>query len=903
LAELETHVEKCTACLERLDQLSASGLSLSHFLLNDSLATPKTEAIKFSEVVAPGDMVGEYRILSEIGRGGLGAVFRCQHPRLEQQVAIKLLRRPDVADLGRLHLEGRLLTRMSHPNVARVFDFGNDNGRLYLVMELIEGDSLSQYCDGHRLSIRDRLRIFAQLCHGVQHAHQKGVIHRDLKPSNVLVADLDGQPTAKIIDFGISKDFADPSGDETLPGMLIGTPHYMSPEQASLGASAVDARSDLFSLGAILYELMIGETPFANSKTQSIMEVLHAIGHDEPQPAFCKLQDQPERLRHVASLRNVPPATLLKQLQHEPQWIIDALLAKDPNQRYDSAASLARDVEKVLDGQDISVGPPSRAYRMKRWIRRHPAATLGVTSLIGLLIFSSIGYVIVRSSLVREMQFKQELASSLVLIEAAQKDTLLALERESVANKSSQARFQQTKDVINNFYLQFAENAELQTPRMLPLRKQLLQQALGYYSELASAGDDDSFLEEVELAYRRMAEILRVLGEHSKCLAAVERALEYNRRLGDSTLVKIQRADIYSVQAFVLKQLRQNDESLQAYEQAASTLDHLHTQLDSDDEQWVVVTSKLSSILQSKALVYRLQHELQNAKENFDRALELRGECMARQTNDPRFWRQHASLMSDIANWHSLQGQSDEALRYLELGEESIAKAQLVSTPTASDEQWLAKTAGNRSVIFQADKKHEAASASLRKAIDHFEKLIVLDPVTVLHRADNAKAYRFYAATLADSGMVEEAGQQLFTSRDNYQLAWELSDKDLKYRRDLAKSEYELGKYLLARDRREESVLAFDTAIEHFSEVVLKSPQDGYAWMYLKESARLLVRILKQSDDSQKLEKAQAHLDQVNRLIEDKVEQAEVKLQLIETEDLVYKSLFWPTMNKLEPSS
>ncbi len=301
--------------------------------------------------------------------------------------------------LARFEAERQALAVMDHPNIARVLDAGTTpEGRPYFVMELVKGTQITTFCDANRLPTRKRLELFVAVCQAIQHAHQKGVIHRDIKPSNVLVALYDDNPLPKVIDFGIAKAAGNPLTERTLHtgfGTMLGTPEYMSPEQATFNQLDIDTRSDVYSLGVLLYELLTGTTPVDKSrfKEAALLEVLRVVREEDPPRPSVKLSTAEARAS-IAAVRGAAPDKLAKELRGELDWIVMKSLEKDRNRRYDTAASLARDVERYLKDELVEARPPSLGYRLRKITRKNRgpviAASLVLLTLVGGVIGTTL---------------------------------------------------------------------------------------------------------------------------------------------------------------------------------------------------------------------------------------------------------------------------------------------------------------------------------------------------------------------------------------------------------------------------------------------------------------------------------------------------------------------------------
>jgi eukaryotic-like serine/threonine-protein kinase len=347
----------------------------------------------------PGIVIGPYKLLQQIGEGGFGTVFMAEQTEpVRRKVALKVIK-PGMDTrqvIARFEAERQALAMMDHVNIARVLDAGaTADGLPYFVMELVHGVPITKYCDDNRLTPRQRLELFVPVCQAIQHAHQKGIIHRDIKPSNVMITLYDGKPVPKVIDFGVAKAIEQKLTERTLfttYGTMVGTLEYMSPEQAEMSALGVDTRSDIYSLGVLLYELLTGNTPLSHKTMKEAVyaEILRMIKEEEPPKPSTRLSDSGEALASISAQRHMEPGKLTKLVRGELDWIVMKALEKDRNRRYETANGLAKDVQRYLDDEPVLACPPSTWYRLRKLVRRHRglvlAASLVVLALVGGII-------------------------------------------------------------------------------------------------------------------------------------------------------------------------------------------------------------------------------------------------------------------------------------------------------------------------------------------------------------------------------------------------------------------------------------------------------------------------------------------------------------------------------------
>ena len=532
--------------------------------------------------------IGKYTVRSRLGEGGMGAVYEATQENPSRSVAIKVIKAgmDSGAVIARFESERQTLAMMNHPGIAHVYDAGRtEQGRPWFAMELVRGTPLTNNCDENRLPTKRRLELFRRVCHAIGHAHQKGVIHRDIKPSNVLVAEFDGEPTPKVIDFGIAKALSPGTQASTLTspgGSLIGTPAYMAPEQARLDSSTADTRADIYSLGVLLYELLTGTTPFAESDLQSrnLADMVRVICHDEPPAPSTRMSTIGVEATDAATQRSSDPRSLALTLKGDLDWIVMTCLEKDPDRRYESVGALSDDIRRHLADEPVFASPRGAVYRTRKFVRRHRVGVGVAAAFLALLVgtLSAISIALSRT---------------------------LAAEREA-------QRAQDDSDAFNTFLLE-------------DLIGSASPERIGHTVTVVSAieralGDIDERFADRPISGARIRSaiggVYHGLGLLDEARSVLERSLEDQRRLIGPDAP--QTLETSRALAAVLHHLGRADE-------AESTIEGAHTisetALDPDDPTRLAIAAQYGEILQTRGAHDRAEPMLRTSVEGMRRVL------------------------------------------------------------------------------------------------------------------------------------------------------------------------------------------------------------------------------------------------------------------------------------------
>jgi serine/threonine protein kinase/tetratricopeptide (TPR) repeat protein len=637
----------------------------------------------------PGDRIGPYRVRQRLGEGGMGVVWLAEQDEpIRRRVAIKIIKwgmdtRQVVA---RFASERQVLARLDHPNIARVFDAGStEHGRPSFVMEYVPGIAITEYCDKHRLTVIQRLELFLQVCEGVQHAHRNAIIHRDLKPQNVLVSVLEGRPVPKIIDFGVAKA-TDRSLEEgtvfTEHGQLIGTPEYMSPEQAEMSSLDVDTRTDLYSLGVLLYELLTGLLPFDSRQLRQagIDEIRRRIREDEPPLPSTRLgRDQPQT-ESIARAHATSVGRLVSELRGDLDWITMKALEKDRTRRYGTATELADDLRRHLRNEPVLASPPSTLYRVRKFVRRHAVGVAFAAVVFALVTTLAVTMTVQADRLARERDRTAAEA------EKARQVSEFLVQLFSVSDPGeSRGNTVTAREILDagadRVRLDLADQPAVQATMLRTMGRvytalSLFGAARPLLEEAVALGERDPAVDQLELA-AALYELVKLnlwLGQAEEALPLAEQSLAIReRQLGPDHLDVA--ASLTAVGA-THQHLDRLDASAEAHERALAIRE---AALGPDAEEVAVSVHNL-------AIVRYFQGDLERAAQLYQRSADIELRHVGRLNHG------YATSLHTLAIVRQDQGRLEEAL---ELERESLEIREEVLGPDHHHTALSLATLGN----------------------------------------------------------------------------------------------------------------------------------------------------------------------------------------------------------------
>jgi tetratricopeptide (TPR) repeat protein len=708
-------------------------------------------------------IAGRYKLIEEIGEGGMGTVWMAQQTEpVQRLVALKVIK-PGMDSkqvLARFEAERQALALMDHPNIARVLDAGTTaTGRPYFVMELVKGVPITRYCDEHRLTPKQRLELFVPVCQAIQHAHHKGIIHRDIKPSNVLVCLYDGRPVPKIIDFGIAKATGQQLTEKTVVtgfGNVIGTLEYMSPEQAELNQLDIDTRSDIYSLGVLLYELLTGTTPLEKKRLKEValLEVLRMIRQEEPPRPSTRLSESTESLPSVSAQRQMEPARLMKLMRGELDWIVMKALEKDRNRRYESASAFATDVGRYLADEPVQACPPSAWYRLRKFVRRNKGPVLAAVIFVLLLAAGIVGT-----------------TAGLVQALAAQRRALTERDEKEEAQR-------QTRQALNTLTDEVVEELLGRQVQLTEEHRAFLKKLLAYHAEFAAAKADDP------------------LGRRG-------------------------RAQGYSRVGLLNQRLGEYQDAETAYREALA----LDNDLAKDFPDQLDFRSDLAASYANLGNLLRDTGRPKDAEAAYRDALKLHQQLVAAAPDRPDLRQVRAKCQLNLGILLSDLGRPEEAETALGDGLALLTQLAAELPRRADIRQEMALGHLNLGIVLKDTDRPKLAEAAYRDALAIFEKLAEEFPQRSDFRQNLAASHSNLGVLLRATGRPQEAEDAYRHALDlRKKLAADFPHRP-DVRNDLASSHVCMGNLLWATGRLEKAEAAYRDALALFEKLADEFPQ------------------------------------------------------------------------------
>jgi serine/threonine protein kinase/tetratricopeptide (TPR) repeat protein len=766
---------------------------------------------------APGLVIaGRYTLVEKVGEGGMGEVWVARQTEpVKRQVALKLIKAgmDSRAVLGRFEQERQALALMDHPHIARVLDGGlTPTGQPFFVMELVNGLTLTRFCDEARLTPWQRLELFVPICQAVQHAHQKGIVHRDLKPANILVTLVDARPVPKVIDFGVAKATAGRLTDESLStqfGAVVGTLEYMAPEQAGYAGEDIDTRADVYSLGVILYELLTGLRPLdpKRLKKAALTEMIRILREEEPSKPSTRLSTE-ESLPSLAALRQTEPKKLMALLRGELDWVVMKCLEKQRDRRYETANALSRDVQRYLADEPVEARPPSAGYRLRKFLRRNKGPVLAA----GLVLLALLGGIVGTTWGMLHAERRRVEADQARLREAEQRT-----KAEKARDRTRQALDAMTSSVTGDSLTTQKTISEEQ--------KKFLSEVLSYYREFAGEkADDERSRARTAGAASRVGDIEYRLGRKEEAVAANRQALDgYEKLTADFPAVPAYRQELarhHNNLGVLLADLGKGAEAEQQYRQALAHQEKL--------------AAEFPAIAAYRLDLPRNHHNLGfllaglgkglEAERQYRQALALQDKLGADYPTVPEYSqelaRSHHNLGTLLYGLGKPAAAEQEYRRALALWEKLAA----AFPATPEHRQELAQNRNSLGVLLREVGKCADAEEQLRQALALQEKLAADFPVVPEFRQDLARSHNNLGLLLAGLEKYEEAERQ-------YRQAVALQEKltaDFPavpaYRDDLGGSHHNLGNLLAHRRKHAEAEQQYRLALALFEKLATECP-------------------------------------------------------------------------------
>jgi serine/threonine protein kinase/tetratricopeptide (TPR) repeat protein len=825
----------------------------------------------------PCGVIGPYKLLQLIGEGGMGAVWMAEqtHP-VQRKVALKLIK-PGMDSrqvIARFEAERQALALMEHPNIAKVFDAGTtDAGRPYFVMELVRGVPLTKYCDEYRLTPRQRLELFVPVCQAVQHAHQKGIIHRDLKPSNVLIAPYDGKPVVKVIDFGVAKATGQRLTEKTLFtdfGAVLGTLEYMSPEQAELNNQDIDTRSDIYSLGALLYELLTGTTPLdrARLKQGAFADMLRIIREEEPPKPSTRLSESKGSLPSISAQRQTEPAKLTKLMRGELDWVVMKALDKDRNRRYETANGFAMDVQRYLNDEPVQACPPSAWYRFRKFARRNRGPMAAGLALAALLVLGIVG-----TSIGLAWALQAERTATLAAdAEARQRqDAETQRDRAQTAEALAQTRLGETEEArkeavanlrtavqaVDQMLTRVANDKLADVPQMEPVRKALLEDALKFYQGFLQQKSVDPALRlEAGRAWHRVGSIYHAFNQHREAAKALQESVDLLKGLvADFPAAPDYRAALAESCLTLGDQLMFGSGRNQEAEPILRRALVLFQKLAAEFPDTPAYRARQARVRRSLASVEALLGRARNAEEEYRSGLALADQLADQFPTEPGYRDLQAEILDGLAG--ALVRKDPQEAEKLFRKVLAIRLRALAENPHSSwNRSAAASTQDNLANLCRAAGRLPEAEEAYRQAIALLQKEATDFP----SRLNCRSSLGLYHVEL---GELLEATNRRDEAEQAYRLAWAMATDKVSPEAQpqyfwfdrLSRNQACLVKLLTAAGRKQEAEAHYRQALVLWEKLATQSPAVPDYRYQLARTYRLLGEFLAANKRPEEAEK------------------------------------------------
>jgi eukaryotic-like serine/threonine-protein kinase len=875
-AELRREVEQALS-VEEIDSVQGENQTrIEEPQLTDEFRAPLPFVEATGVIIA-----GKYKLLQQIGQGGMGSVWMAdQTEPVKRRVAVKVIRADRSQSrmiLARFEAERQAIALMDHPNIARLLDAGTiPDGSPYFIMQLIKGLPLSEYCDQHRLSIEDRLKLFMQICLAVQHAHQKGIIHRDLKPGNILVEEHDGKAVPRVIDFGLAKATSGMQlTDQTLFtgfGAFAGTPLYMAPEQASSNAVDIDTRADIYALGVILYELLTGSTPITREtiRKAALDEMLKLVREQEAPTPSSRLSSSDAK-PSIAANRQMEPLKLGRFIKGELDWIVMKALAKERDRRYDSATNFAQDLERFLNQEPVQAGPPTMRYKLRKFVRRNRAQVIAASvlllTLVGGVVGTTIGYL--RAEKAREEEATQR--------QIADGKTTEALAAQAMAEKQKQRAISFRDRALDALRAMSDEDVEKLIggkPELGPNEKSYLEGLVKRWQGFADLAGDDEETKAIraEGTYRtgflrsKLGQLVAAEQNYLKSLTLQQELLVQTT----DSIYQPQIARTFHNYGMVLERLGKSEAAKSAYQQAIN----IRNDIAKHDPEKPELQVELANSRNNLATWFKAHRQYQEAREEHRHAIDIQSKLVKLHPDNLIYQRsltvsQHnlAALLKDMNetreaealyrdalkiramlvkqypeniiyqvdlaltqnNLGGLLSKQNESKEGLDLFLQSLAIRQNVAKqfPSIPDYQEnLASSYESLGMRMKLSGQMKEAKPNFRLAVDVRTKLVERNPDVPKYQSRLADSHNKFGDVLSEMDQHKESKDEYQGALDIYQKLTKKFPIDVEYQFGLGYTYCNIGNYYLSTQEPKTSIIWYRKAIDIQQQLFTQQPSN-----------------------------------------------------------------------------